>query len=954
MTMSLKSFFFHIFIFSIFIGGLYDVIYNREDNRCEMTYMFEYPRFQQIPVEDNSDYKLFIYGEGEYFGRIRNLKLKGIPILYIPGHAGSYKQVRSLASVLLRKSFSRDHHFNVFTIDFNEQFSAVHGSLLRHQTNYVSKCISTILNLYKSNVEVMTSSVAIVAHSMGGMIARDLFTLPNFNPRDVNVIITMATPHQAPVVNIDYVINNFYKRVNHHWMTSSSLNHVTLISIAGGSRDIQVTSSLAHLPNVTSSALSVVTSSIPRVHLTTDHLCIVWCKQLVLVTSRFFYDVIDSKTHQITDDVIKREQIARFHFLRHPGFQPDVISSDIIITTKINKSFPWHQVMTSSRCWSSRDEIAKKMTSSSSGIYFAFSIRDLVNRGVDDVIIRTHLAARDSWILATQTFGPDAVTAIDLSRDVIIAPNYRIIHIKLRELMTSSNWIVMMTSRTRLRLLLEVNALTRDELSMTSSALSPLRLLYNAKMMTSSSPQCPNRFYYRIDVDDVTQPYHVISARVVGDDVIKTFSRSEVTWDEGATQFGDDVINVNIRTPPIDQKSLRLHFYLEKSLLRHHFEIQFEIFKSFASLILQYSSQIFVSCVINLSLILNYMTSSISSFKDLYTIHNDVINPIALLPILIAFPASFPVSLILIFFGSLLARIIFIFHLIFIFIFKIPSRLIPSKLMTSSLLSSMPMTSSLLHALVLGILLNFAPSIAPFYFYLMTFLRVTKLQDQMTSSSKNDEKVMTSPPENQDEVMTSSENSSPVTSSSENEDNLVTSPTREPVTSSPTPEVVTSSPDLFQRVMLMTSRSVFCFLVESDDDVIGGSGDSVTSNHKRLRIRKFRQINKMTSSSLSDVIITREFLLLNFWFYFMVFSIPPLIAISDKSKFEEEPMISLVACVIFFLQSMTSSNDVIISWKVSFVMSIIIVVMTASSSLYLLPHFILALMTTQLVPLFIK
>ena len=38
-------------------------------------------------------YSLYLYGEGEYFGQIKSMKLDGIPVLYIPGHGGSYKQV---------------------------------------------------------------------------------------------------------------------------------------------------------------------------------------------------------------------------------------------------------------------------------------------------------------------------------------------------------------------------------------------------------------------------------------------------------------------------------------------------------------------------------------------------------------------------------------------------------------------------------------------------------------------------------------------------------------------------------------------------------------------------------------------------------------------------------------------------------------------------------------------
>lgn len=46
-------------------------------------------------------------------------------------------------------------------------------------------------------------SVALVGHSMGGVVARALFTLPRFNPHLVSLIITQASPHMAPVLALD-------------------------------------------------------------------------------------------------------------------------------------------------------------------------------------------------------------------------------------------------------------------------------------------------------------------------------------------------------------------------------------------------------------------------------------------------------------------------------------------------------------------------------------------------------------------------------------------------------------------------------------------------------------------------------------------------------------------------------------------------------------------------------
>lgn len=46
-------------------------------------------------------------------------------------------------------------------------------------------------------------SVVLVGHSMGGVVARALYTLPRFNTNLVSLIITQASPHLAPVLALD-------------------------------------------------------------------------------------------------------------------------------------------------------------------------------------------------------------------------------------------------------------------------------------------------------------------------------------------------------------------------------------------------------------------------------------------------------------------------------------------------------------------------------------------------------------------------------------------------------------------------------------------------------------------------------------------------------------------------------------------------------------------------------
>lgn len=61
----------------------------------------------------------------DYAESLRLNEFTGSPVLFIPGNGGSYKQVRSLASVSLVMSYgsttgATHHGFNYFTLDFNE------------------------------------------------------------------------------------------------------------------------------------------------------------------------------------------------------------------------------------------------------------------------------------------------------------------------------------------------------------------------------------------------------------------------------------------------------------------------------------------------------------------------------------------------------------------------------------------------------------------------------------------------------------------------------------------------------------------------------------------------------------------------------------------------------------------------------------------------------------------
>jgi glycosylphosphatidylinositol deacylase len=62
-------------------------------------------------------------------------------------------------------------------------------------------------------------------------------------------------------------------------------------------RDHLVRSDLCSLNGLTdeSRSIDVLTSTIPHVWTSTDHRCIVWCRQLVLTTTRALLEIIQEK-----------------------------------------------------------------------------------------------------------------------------------------------------------------------------------------------------------------------------------------------------------------------------------------------------------------------------------------------------------------------------------------------------------------------------------------------------------------------------------------------------------------------------------------------------------------------------------------------------------------------------------------------------------------------------------
>ncbi|XP_053900269.1 GPI inositol-deacylase isoform X1 [Malaclemys terrapin pileata] len=405
-----------------------------------MTYMYEYPEYLKIKLPKKISrrfpaYELYLYGEGNYAEENKNLILTGIPVLFLPGNAGSYKQVRSLGSIALRKAEDIDfkYHFNFFTVNFNEELVALYGGSLQRQTRFVHECIKVILKLYKDQ-EFAPSSVAIVGHSMGGLVARALLTLKNFKPEFINLLITQATPHVAPVMPLDKYLTDFYTAVNNHWiLKAQDVRNLTTLSVAGGFRDYQVRSGLAFLPRLSqhSHALFVVSSAVPRTWASTDHLSIVWCKELILATIRALFDLIDETTNQITEDPKKRMLVLNHHFVRHPA---KFFEEDPETLTELKGTLIWMKIKSSKWTYTVYNE--------SDGKYFMFPLSNH-RKTYSHVHCQNSMLDTSSWIYGcSDNSSSMCLEGFDLSWKAELLPTVKVVTLKLQEYPSLTNLVV--------------------------------------------------------------------------------------------------------------------------------------------------------------------------------------------------------------------------------------------------------------------------------------------------------------------------------------------------------------------------------------------------------------------------------------------------------------------------------------------------------------------------------
>ncbi|KAL6941900.1 hypothetical protein ACO0QE_003061 [Hanseniaspora vineae] len=348
--------------------------------QCRSIYM--YPSYAKIDGFDHTHsrfspkYHLYLYRE-QGLDTLplldEEIQLDGIPVLFIPGNAGSFKQARSIAAAAADLYYnhpdqiSSDPHsiknLDIFTADFNEDFTAFHGRTMLDQAEYLNDAVRYILSLYASSKKTkashygpLPSSVILLGHSMGGVVARVMPTLANYVPESVNTIITLSSPHSLSPVTFDGDILKIYDVMNKFWFQQYQSNsfyksNVSVISITGGILDDVLPADYTNIEPIISNSqnspnyengFTVYTSTIPGVWTSIDHLAIVWCDQLRKVLANVLLEIVDAREPSKTKSLSSRMKTFRSSLLS--GFENTCIQDlsplqPNIFTTEISKDF---------------------------------------------------------------------------------------------------------------------------------------------------------------------------------------------------------------------------------------------------------------------------------------------------------------------------------------------------------------------------------------------------------------------------------------------------------------------------------------------------------------------------------------------------------------------------------------------------------------------------------------
>lgn len=247
------------------------------------------PKYVKLAEQTNDltspPYALYRYQEN---GQPDQDVRKCVPLLFIPGNRGGYRQGRTIGSRLERTSKGRGVCFTIYTVHFQDELSVLSEDVLEKQVSWLRQCLSIIMAAHKMD------SLVLIGHSMGGILARMLGKESAVSNIENLLLITLATPH-FPAVNIDRrMVNSLYPSLDA--IPKEDKNHFYL-SISGGQADIQVPANLANWAG----QVNISTEDLRSVWASPDHQAIVWEAGFIRVLVDFLENAFSGSRRQLHD-----------------------------------------------------------------------------------------------------------------------------------------------------------------------------------------------------------------------------------------------------------------------------------------------------------------------------------------------------------------------------------------------------------------------------------------------------------------------------------------------------------------------------------------------------------------------------------------------------------------------------------------------------------------------------
>lgn len=211
--------------------------------------------------------------------RIGNNDRESMNLLFLPGHMGDHKQVRSLGSSGLRaKQFGA-----VRALEFFEAPSVFLPCATHHQAQFAASILDNMRTASTASRDTL-----LIGHSMGAHAVL-LAAAPNrtanetvqVGPHSSTTVMLLASPLRAPAVGLSSCSWRAHDTLRFHARQLRALPNrdVTVVSLDGGDRDLLVDPRSARLDDLIEDHVSL---GDPRLQFAgVDHRAILWCRQVV-------------------------------------------------------------------------------------------------------------------------------------------------------------------------------------------------------------------------------------------------------------------------------------------------------------------------------------------------------------------------------------------------------------------------------------------------------------------------------------------------------------------------------------------------------------------------------------------------------------------------------------------------------------------------------------------------